>query len=59
MEGEHSRQQAVSDLCGVLGNRNASQQLEEPHWRLFESAPRSPFFINSRKHSRLFHHNHP
>ena len=31
----------------------------KPHRRLFQSAPRSPFFINSRKHSRLFHHNHP
>src|SRR6266478_3618461 len=40
MEGERSRQQAVSDLCGVLGNRNAGQQLEEPHRRLFESTPR-------------------
>ena len=28
------------NLCGVLGNRNAGQQLEKPHRRLFESAPR-------------------
>src|ERR1700724_2979256 len=35
-----SRQQAVSDLCGVLGNRNVGQQLEEPQRRLFEGAPR-------------------
>src|SRR5216684_2933830 len=59
LERERSRQQAVFDFCGVLGNRNAGQQLEEPHLRLFESAPRSPFFLNYRKHSRLFHHNHP
>src|SRR5437879_1742090 len=47
-ESGYSRQQAVSGLCRVLGNRNAGQQLEKPHRRLFESAPRPSFFMNSR-----------
>src|ERR1700693_4960049 len=40
MEIGRSRQQAGSDLCGVLGSRNVGQQLEEPHRRLYEGAPR-------------------
>ena len=39
------RQQTVSDLCGLLGHRNAGQQLEKPHRRLFQSAPRPRPFL--------------
>jgi hypothetical protein len=53
MESGHSRQQAVSSLCCVLGNRNSGQQLEKPRRRLFESA-RAPFFVESPKPSQAF-----
>jgi hypothetical protein len=43
LESRHSRQQTISHLCGVLGNQNAIEQLEEPDRRLCQNKTRRPY----------------
>src|SRR5271155_1413663 len=44
--GASSRQQGVADLCNLLGDGNAVQQLEKQRGRLFQGASRTPFVVN-------------